>query len=865
MFRKLENYFSISYYLGLGLLLAFFLFGQVYTYYLSSQLKAYPELINVAGMHRMLSQKIVKNVLLISNSKDQDAKERYTAELKQTIESLERANMELRGRKTTFEDRLPKTSPKINEMLVEIEPLLQVLLTAPSQIDASGDSSKEKNLDNQKFIDEILRVESLFLAKIQAVVVEYVREAQVQEDQLQRFEIYFFLGYVAFALIILFLVFKPTSNYLKNRLNSIKQLVDSQAQMLDKYKNSEKIHGDMMLVLSHELRTPVNKISGITTLLKATSLDVNQKEYIGNIVQSVDSLSWLLNDILALSQLELGRMSLELTSFDLRGMLENCIDTFYSKAEEKDIGVIVSYDPDLSRYYIGDPKRIKQVISSLLSYALDNSLVNQMFVSLELIENDSYKSTIEVRITDSELDLTEMETDEEIDTEDIFRLKVSEDLVELMNGELKVLKGTANEVYCSFKITMPLDQDFTVNNIFYPTNKELAKTLKGSSTLLITTNEKYKSTIHFALSSVGGSIKCVSLKQSLFLALEEMEKDRQYDVIIIEANENNLTEVVDIVKEIKENPVYSQIHLILFSDSSASISLGNKIKSSFDEQINKPLKISQLFDCLEKVLEKEDQKTTNQPVIQNLYKSMNILVAEDNLVNQQVALLMLNKLGVNVDLARNGKEAVEMAIRNNYKLIFMDCLMPEMNGFVAAQKIRSLSDPAKRDVVIVAMTANTTSDYKIQCSAVGMNDFIGKPVKIEDFERVFKNYRANKYQKKLYEDDSILDFDVLKSLDSLSDESGLDEVLGIYLDTSFQEIKNLNQAVLKGDKDEIKQISYRLKSSCEDVGAKRISKLCGQLLALGQLNSINKTINLMEEINSEYQNVKKEISVILNK
>ncbi len=288
------------------------------------------------------------------------------------------------------------------------------------------------------------------------------------------------------------------------------------------------------------------------------------------------------------------------------------------------------------------------------------------------------------------------------------------------------------------------------------------------------------------------------------------------------------------------------------SSSGKKVNLGKKHNTY---QLSKPLKLSKLFECLKEILVSNDPFVL-QSSIGAIYK---ILVVEDNLVNQKVAIFMLQKLGCKVDLASNGKEALEKVQTDDYDLIFMDCQMPEMDGFTATDRIRNLEDSIKKKVPIVAMTASVTKEYKNKCLESGMNDYISKPVKVDDFKEALKHIQSLK-PKSLSASEMALDRQTLNKIATLGDKEFFSEILKTYLSSSFEEINELNRAILTSDTESISQITQKLRSSSADIGAKKLTKLCNELDAVNDLASVNKAVLLIENINREFQRVKEEIN-----
>lgn len=842
-----KNYFSFSYILGLSIVFVIFAAGQIYLQLQIKNLANIPQLINVAGKQRMLSQKLSKAAIL--SVKSETDKEKYLEELKSTLNSIEKANLALRGGNEELKANSLNNARIIN-MFVDLEGQLQSLTSSSSQLIKAISSKEADPASINNFLEEIINSENAFLTRMDAIVNEYTKTAKNKTEQLETLSLWF--GLIIFAILILeiLFIFRPTDKFIRESLDLQNRQIDILNELIEERSIFEKMQSESLASISYEIRIPMNNIAGITTILNDTPLTQEQKEHLHNISNSADSVLTLLNDVWDFSRIDSGKLSLEVSSFDLRNLIEETINIFYGKAEEKEIEVILSFDPEMPRYFIGDPKRIRQIISNLSNFILDCTKKNEVLIFVKASKKDEFKAKVEFHISDLGPNFLEESFLENVDDEASFKLRVAELLVELMNGELCIRKGEEG-TQIIFNVVMPLDKDFRNNNILSSRLDENLDEIKGKKILLLGENPLQRQILQGSLGSLGLNIQGVGSEQNALEKLENTHLESDYFRTIIIDTKN--IDVENFIKKTRSIAGYKDTKIIVFTNPNKRTNLDTNYKNIYS--LNKPLKSSRLFECLEEILVSEDSALVNL----NMGSAFNILVVEDNLVNQKVAICMLQKLGCKVDTALNGKEALEKINSSDYDLIFMDCQMPEMDGFTATNKIRKLEDPLKKSIPIIAMTASVTKESKNKCLESGMNDYISKPVKVDDFKEALKRLESFKV-KSSYSLESPLDKQVLNKIASLGDKDFVNELLRTYLVSSFEEIKELNRAILSSDTETISLLTQKLRSSSADIGAKKITQLCNELDAVNDLASINKAVLLIETINREFQRVKEEIN-----
>ncbi len=548
---------------------------------------------------------------------------------------------------------------------------------------------------------------------------------------------------ILLGVLIGYFIYRKVINYVRDNTEF---LHSKNSELKEAYHNASeatKTKSRFLANMSHEIRTPLNGVLGMLQLLNDTELKNIQKQYIRTASSSADILLTLINDILDLSKIEAGKLTIEKAVINLEDIIEECCSFHALKAHQNGVELACNIDSDTPKYLIGDSTRLQQVLSNLMSNAVKFTKQGTIKISVKSENIDEDIIRLFFRVEDSGIGISKEAQENLFNAftqadNSVTRkyggtglgLTICRQLVEMMNGKLEINSVLGRGTCFSFDLEMEHSGQKTQTQHLNFLDANIL--ILGKKSLGIDITMDYLDELNLAYDGL--------YKHTMEMKQATIDYIDSYDCIIIDVPTNlkNSDEYSQFLIYL-ENNLHTPI-IVLSNIGLRQVASSEAATHTYIDQIQKPIHKHHLYLSLQKALtlqcyiaEHIDESSEKVKI-----NSATILLVEDNMVNQMVAKAMLEKLGHEVAIAENGEKALELYQESNFSLILMDCQMPVMDGFTTTKEIRKIEAITKSSTPIIALTANASDEDRKNCMDAGMNDFLTKPYKQDKLNDIIK-------------------------------------------------------------------------------------------------------------------------------
>ncbi|MDJ0625568.1 MAG: response regulator [Candidatus Caenarcaniphilales bacterium] len=834
-----KHYYKYSLILSLSLLIGL-LFAS--SFYLISELNKfsnYPKVLQASQRQLTLSQKLLAQVAIATFNTNFEKRSYQVNKIEKSLSRFTKSNNLLRGQ-ARYISSSGLNANNIFKKYIEIDNQISILKNKSNElIELIHQESAQKLL-----VDKFHEIESShkdLFNEISNVHSFYLSESEKRINHL-KFSIFLIFFLIIFTSFILWkLIVQPTSNKIRNEIENTKEEVSELTSISKEALKKIDLKNKVLQTLNQETRISLNGIIGMTEMLFDTPLTNEQKEYLTSVSNSAIQIQAVLDDALDLFKIEQGNFEIRTSYLDLRRIIEDCCEALSSKSENKSIEILTNYPVTQETHFIGDAKRIRQIITNLLNIFLEvsnNGCIN-IQVHCESPDELYYQSNAKINFSVQSDFTTKIDELEDLSNNGLdLTFQTAQKLADLMDGTIEFHGADSNKAFeLKLNIPLPIDRNFNRSN-----DEKIFKSIQGNEILIIDNNKTTRESLLSSLKSMKFEASATTSVDYTIIDIAKRKRISENKLILLVNLEDNVEQEIN--KLINED-CFNDIK-VLVSVSPSHRELINRRKDRYKDLkiLYKPIRMTKL---IEYCCELNNLDRISIPPVSQISKTNKVkaLVVEDYIINQKVITHMLQKLGCDVTTVSGGVNALEKLKETKYEIIFMDSQMPGMNGYQTTQEIRCSSNEVK-DIPIIGMISNVSSSEKDKCISSGMNAFIETPIKVEDLESMLISFVPQS-------NCSIENFLTKGEIENIGKADFICNVIEKFINSTKDDLDYIEKALSNNDYKKVKLISNRIKGSAAQLGANRLESICEQIEDQSNQSSINK---LHKDLLREFEKIK---------